>query len=113
MTPAERKHWTDIRDAWEEKILAKAKKAGRNPVVDCTAKNYPVPPAILAELSTLDRPEVREAAFRLAAQQRRKAESLRSLAVMLETKGGATEGTLAKANALEQAASESEALHRV
>lgn len=112
MTPAERKHWTDIRDAWAEKVLAKARKAGRWPVIDCTAKNYPVPAAILRELSMLDRPEVREAAFRLAAQHRRKAESLRSLASVLDAKGSSTEKTLAKAAALELEADESEALHK-
>jgi hypothetical protein len=112
VTPEERQKWTAIRDAWEDKIIAKARKAGRVPVVDCTAKDFPVPAAILRELSELDRPEVREAAFRKAAELRRKSASLHSLAKLLEAKGGNTEPTLAKAQALDADAERLESLHR-
>jgi hypothetical protein len=112
VTPEERQKWTRIRDEWDEAVIARAKKKGRLPVVDCTLKSYPVPPDVLRELERLERPEVREAAFRRAAQSRRKAASLRSLAELLAGKGSESKGSLAKAEALEREAGEVERLYR-
>jgi hypothetical protein len=87
MTRAERIEWQRKRDAFEGPVVEAARRAGRVPVVDCTAPAYPLPPAVAAELARLEHPETREQLYREAAALRRKASSHRSLARALGEKG--------------------------
>jgi hypothetical protein len=87
MSRAERARWAAKREKYEDAVIADARAAGRLPVIDCTAKGYPIPPAILRQLVQADDPDRRERVCREAALLRRKSVSLRSLALVLERDG--------------------------
>ena len=107
MTRAERVAWEQKRDQYEEPLIAKARRAGTIPVIDCTAKKYPVPPHVLPKLYAAQRllhPDAREPIYRAAALLRRKAGSLRSLAVVLERDGKGAKAEDMRAKALQHEA---------
>jgi hypothetical protein len=112
MTRTERAEWERKREAYETPIVEAARRAGRLAVIDCTAKDYPVPPAILRELERLGSPETRERAVREASELRRKAKSLRSLAELLLERAtpGKLKAAKVEAEALRAKAAEHEAL---